>query len=218
MTRFFMNFKIIDRSTFIIFCLFCIVSIQLGGKWNINALAQDSSSISKPLNSLSSQQKANLEEGMVVLQGSKGNYLGQVLATGDINTAWEVITDYNNFARFLPNVASSKIITEENDRVVFEQVNVVDLWLFEQEFQVEIEANKKKPTQIDFKIVDGDLKKLVGRWEISDFESDRVMVSHKVEVEPGSNTEKPFFYGVYESSLEDTLKAIALEIDRRSQK
>ena len=139
-----------------------------------------------------------------------------VLATGDLNTAWSVLTDYNNFAQFLPNIASSKIVLEDGDRVVFEQINVVDLWLFQQEFEVQIEAFKTKPAQVDFKIVDGDLKKLIGRWQLEEVSPGSILVSHAVEVEPGSDTEKPFFYGVYESSLEETLQAIALEINKRS--
>lgn len=211
-----MNLKIAKRATSIIFCLFLLISIQQAKKSNVTLLAQDRASVSKPSNDLSPQQKANLERGEVVLQGAKGNYLGRVVAAGNIDTAWEVITDYDNFARFLPNVASSKILLEEGDRIIFEQVNVVDLWLFEQEFKVEIEAIRNKPRQVDFKIVDGDLKKLIGKWQISEVSKNEVIVSHAVEVEPGSDTEKPFFYGVYESSLEDTLKAIAQEISRRS--
>jgi ribosome-associated toxin RatA of RatAB toxin-antitoxin module len=142
--------------------------------------------------------------------------LGQVETTGKINTAWEVLTDYDNFERFLPNIASSKIITAKGDRILFEQVNVVDLWLIKQKFTVQIEAIKTKPNKIDFKIVDGDLKKLVGRWQISTTSPGKIIVSQAVEVEPENNTEKSFFYGVYESSLAENLKAIAKEITKRS--
>jgi len=166
---------------------------------------------------LSAREKSDLQQGKVVLKGQKGSYLGQVVTTGNINTAWEVLTDYDNFASFLPNIASSKVIEEAENRVIFEQVNVVDLWLFQQEFTVQIEAIKTKPSKVDFKIVDGELQKLVGRWQIEETAPGKILVSHGVEVEPGSDTEKPFFYGVYESSLEDTLKAIALEINKRSQ-
>ncbi|MEM6612830.1 MAG: SRPBCC family protein [Cyanobacteria bacterium P01_C01_bin.72] len=166
---------------------------------------------------LSIDEKSDLQRGKVVLKGEKGKYLGQVIATGDITAAWEVLTDYDNFEQFLPNISASKIIESVENRVVFEQVNLVDLWLFQQEFIVQIEALKSKPNKVDFKIVDGELKKLVGRWQIEETSPGKILISHAVEVEPGSDTEKPFFYGVYESSLEETLKAIATEITRRSQ-
>ncbi len=212
----FMNVKKLFKSLFIFLCLLFIASIQLDFR-KTNALAQDRISQKESISNLSPQEKADLEQDKVILQGQKGNYLCQVLAQGNVDTAWEVLTDYDNFDRFLPNIVSSKIIEEQGDRIIFEQVNVVDLWLFKQEFKVQIEAIKNKPTQVDFKIVDGDLKKLVGKWKIAEISTGKILVSQAVEVEPGANTEKPFFYGVYESSLEDTLKAIALEIAKRSQ-
>ena len=211
-----MNLIKFTRSIFLICCLLFIAGIQPGFKWKINAMAQENIISQESILELSPQEKLDLEQGNVVLKGQKGNYLGRVLAQGDIDTAWEVLSDNDNFDRFLPNIAASKIITEEGDRIVFEQINVVDLWLFKQEFKVQIEAIKNKPTQVDFRIIDGDLKKLIGRWEISQTASGKILVSHGVEVEPGSETEKPFFYGVYESTLEDTLKAISQEISQRS--
>ena len=206
----------------LIFLLYCFISLTfVRSPLGLQAMAVAQASISSEntqeyAQNLSASQKADLKQGKVILQGQKGSYYGRILAKGDTNTAWEVLTDYNNFARFLPNISSSKIIAQQGDRVVFEQVNVVDLWLFQQEFAVQIEAIKNKPTKVDFKIVDGDLKKLIGRWEIEEIASGKILISHAVEVEPGSNTEKPFFYGVYESSLEETLQAIAREVSQRS--
>ena len=211
-----MTSKNLAKLLFFIYCFLSIACIQSAFNWQTSAIAEKNILLENTQN-LSASEKADLQQGKVLLKGQKGNYLGRVLAAGDTNTAWEVLTDYDNFERFFPNISSSKIITEQGNRVVFEQVNLVDLWLFQQEFTVQIEATKYKPTKVDFKIVDGDLKKLIGRWEIKEISPGKISIAHAVEVEPGSNTEKPFFYGVYESSLEDTLHAIAKEISQRSQ-
>ena len=213
-----MTSKNLSKLMFLLCCFLSIACIQ--SPFGLQAMAQENTSLEnvrENAKKLSTSEKADLQQGKVILHGQKGSYFGRVLAKGDTNTAWEVITDYNNFARFLPNISSSKIVAQEEERVVFEQVNVVDLWLFQQEFVVQIEAVKDKPTKVDFKIVDGDLKKLIGRWEIEEISPGKILISHAVEVEPGSDTEKPFFYGVYESSLEETLQAIAKEVSQRSQ-
>lgn len=211
-----MKFKKLAGTIFLIYCFLFLDVIKPSFKWNLNVLAQENITLEESISNLSAQEQLDLEQGKVILNGQKGNYLGQVLTDGNVDIAWEVLTDYDNFDRFLPNVAASRIIEEQSDRLIFEQVNIVDLWLFKQEFKVQIEAIKNKPTHVNFQIVEGDLKKLVGQWKISQTASGKILVSHAVEVEPGSDTEKPFFYGVYESSLEETLKAIAEEIARRS--
>ena len=208
-----MNLRIFITPILFIYCSVFIPNINI----NSNLTAFADTIAQKPNTQLSTAEKADLKQGQVVLKGEQGNYLGQVVATGNMETAWQVLTDYDNFARFLPNIKFSKVIDSQGDRIVFEQVNVVDLWLFKQEFTVQIEAIKSKPNKVDFQIVDGDLKKLIGRWGIETVSPGKVLVSHAVKVEPGSDTEKPFFYGVYESSLEETLQAIAIEITKRSK-
>lgn len=212
-----MNLRILIKSLLFISCLGLISGIQPDLNGSFTVLAQNTIASGNNLTNLSPQEKASLKQGKVILKGQKGVYLGQVETSGNINTAWQVLTDYDNFERFMPNIASCKIISSKGDRILFEQVNVVDLWLFKQKFTVQIEAIKTKPNKIDFKIVDGDLKKLVGRWQIKETSPNLVLVSHAVEVEPGDKTEKPLFYGIYESSLEETLKAIAKEITKRSK-
>ncbi len=180
---------------------------------NSTVLAQNVASEVK----LSSQEQTNLNQGKVILKGEKGDYLGQVLATGNLDTAWQVLTDYNNFSSFMPNITSSKIVVNEGDRKIFEQVNVVDLLFFKEKFTVQIEAKETKPYKVDFQQFKGNLKSLSGTWQVKQLNSRQILVTHRVKVEPESNTEKPFFYGIYESSLENTLKAIAQEITQRSQ-
>jgi ribosome-associated toxin RatA of RatAB toxin-antitoxin module len=213
----FMNWRFLIKPLFFIYCLGLISVVQQELNGSFTAQGQNLVALGNSLANLSPQEKTSLKQGKVVLKGQKGIYLAQVETTGNINTAWQVLTDYDNFERFMPNIASSKIISSQGDRLVFEQVNVVDLWVIKQKFTVEIEAIKTKPHKIDFRIVDGDLKKLVGRWQIKETSPGKILVSHAVEVEPGAKTEKSLFYGVYESSLEETLKAIALEITKRSQ-
>ena len=170
-----------------------------------------------PIAKLSAQEQAILNQGQVILKGKRGDYTGQVLAIGSVDTAWQVLTDYNNFNQFLPNVPASKVIVDEGDRKIFEQTNAIDLWFFTEEFTVQIEARETKPQKIDFKLFKGDLKHLSGTWSIQRINAKQIKVTHTVKVEPQSNTEKPFFYGIYESTLEKTLAAIATEITNRSQ-
>jgi ribosome-associated toxin RatA of RatAB toxin-antitoxin module len=166
---------------------------------------------------LSSQEQVKLNQGKVILKGQKGKYTGQVLATGNLDTAWNVLTDYNNFKKFMPNIVSSRVIEAKGDRKIFEQVNQVDLLFFKEQYTVQIAATESKPQKIDFKIFKGDLKQLQGTWQLQKVSSNKVLVTHSVIVEPEAKTEKAFFYGIYESCLENTLKAIATEITKRSK-
>ena len=181
-------------------------------------LAQSTLNESNPIKiaPLTRQEQTYLMQGKVILQGEKGRYLGQVITQGNSEKAWEVLTDYDNFANFLPNIASSKIIRASENVKVFEQINIVDLLIIEKQFTVKIEATETYPRLVNFKFVEGELGHLQGTWEIKTLPDAQVLIVHRVAVAPQSEKGAAFFFGVYESSLEETLKAIAKEISDRS--
>jgi ribosome-associated toxin RatA of RatAB toxin-antitoxin module len=178
---------------------------------NFTALSQNT------LIELSPQEQADLQQGKVVLKGEKGEYYGQVVTKGKPEAAWQVLTDYANFKNFLPNIADSKIVKEEGVVKIFEQVNIVDLWLVTKKFTVQIAATENPPQKVDFQLVKGDLGKLKGTWEVKTLPNNRVLITHRVTVAPVAKSEEAIFYGIYESSLESTLSAIATEITKRSE-
>ncbi len=166
---------------------------------------------------LSPQEQIDLNQGKVILKGQQGEYTGQVLATGNLDSAWSVLTDYENFSNFLPNVASSKVIDTQGNQKIFEQVSIVDLWLFTEQSTLQISAKETQKQKIDFQMVKGDLKNLQGTWQLEQVTDNQILITHTVKVQPKSTTEKPIFFGFYESSLEATLEAISQEITKRSQ-
>ena len=186
------------------------ISLSLG----FSVLAQN---IPVTQNKLSSQEEVDLKQGQVILKGQQGEYKGQVIASGNLDVAWEVLTDYENFQNFLPNITSSRIVDNEGNQTIFEQVSQVDLWLFAEQFTVQIAAKETQPQKIDFQIVKGDLEQLQGTWQLQEVTSRQILITHSVKVQPQSSIEKPFFFGIYEASLEETLEAIAQEIANRSQ-
>jgi ribosome-associated toxin RatA of RatAB toxin-antitoxin module len=179
--------------------------------FNLTALSQNTAI------QLSPQEQADLQQGKVILKGEKGDYYGQVLTKGKSEAAWQVLTDYANFKNFLPNIADSKIVKEEGVVKIFEQVNIVDLWLVTKKFTVQIAATENRPQRVDFQLVKGDLGQLKGTWEVKSLPNNRVLITHRVTVAPVSKSEEAIFYGIYESSLEETLSAIATEVNKRSQ-
>jgi len=71
------------------------------------------------LDRLPATERVALRQGKSLVTGSQGKYTGKVLVTATPAIAWQVLTDYNNFSRFLPNVLSSKLIQNGRDRKVF---------------------------------------------------------------------------------------------------
>ncbi len=148
--------------------------------------------------------------------GKDGKYVAKIVVNSSADTTWKVLTDYNNFYRFLPNVISSKVLKTEGNQKTFEQVYQIQALIFKQQTRVVISSTETYPQQIAFKRVDGDLKALQGTWKIEPISAKQVLIEHQVTVDPGSTPSLSLFYTIYENSLKQTLEAIKKETESRN--
>lgn len=152
----------------------------------------------------------------VSVTGSEGSFTGQVLVRTSVQTAWNVLTDYNRFSSFIPSVAESRVLQSNGNRKVFEQVNVIRVFPFTRRSRVVISSVESYPQQIAFSLVEGDVESLQGVWRIQSRGNNQVLITHQVTVDPGSSPTRGLFFNVYKSTLASTLAALKQEMERRS--
>lgn len=157
-----------------------------------------------------------LTEGQVTVSGSNGQYTGQVLVKGSIRKAWTVLTDYDNFERFFPNVVSSQLLQNNGTKKVFEQTNLIQAAIFTKKVRIRIAVTESYPQQISFQAIDGGIKSLQGTWQLKIVGDNQVLITHQVNIEPKSTSERDIFFSIYKDNLYDTLESVDREIQRRS--
>ena len=207
------------KKSFLLLTLLAVSSCALSLRFSPVATAK---LFDGPVDQLPLEQRVSLRRGELVFLGEEGEYTVRILVNTSIEDAWQVLTDYNNFAEFLPGVASSELVEDNGDRKVFEQISNIKTLIFSIESRVKIATTESYPAQIDFKAVDGDLQALKGKWTlepVSPYPSappDKVLITHKVSVEPGKSPSDSIFFNIYEDRLQETLEAIKQEVENRS--
>lgn len=194
-------------------CLFTLV-LTSTVSFNLSAFAHISR-INSSFKPNETNQLISLKEGEIIVTGDRGKYTGKLLIKAPLKTAWAVLTDYNNFKNFLPNVANSQVIESKGNRKVFEQTNIIQALFFSKEITFRIASTETYPQQIAFKVVSGDVKSLDGFWKFQII-SDKILIEHEVNIDPGDGGERELFFMIYKDNLEQNLKAIKQEIKRRS--
>jgi ribosome-associated toxin RatA of RatAB toxin-antitoxin module len=170
-----------------------------------------------PLAQLPVSTQTILRDGKVIVNGINGQYTGRVLVKAPMTTVWAVLTDYNNFKTFMPNVESSKLLSSHGNQRIFEQVNVAQILAFKFQSRLHIAATESYPKQIVFKAIDGDIKSLEGLWKLNSVVAgnhNQVLITHNVKVEPGSGN-RDLYLRLYKTGLESTLVSIKQEVERR---
>jgi ribosome-associated toxin RatA of RatAB toxin-antitoxin module len=171
--------------------------------------------------SLSAENRNLLEQGKVLVTGEKGQYKAQVLINSTLDTAWSVLTDYDKLAQFVPNLESSKILESQGNRTIVEQVGARQVLFVRVRSRVRSELKETAKTRIDFQLLEGDLAKLQGYWQVEpvlttpNHGSPQVLVTQVIEAQPKDGVPKGIFYSIFKDSLAETLGAIRQETLRR---
>jgi ribosome-associated toxin RatA of RatAB toxin-antitoxin module len=167
-------------------------------------------------------ERVKLKKGQPLVTGEKGKYTAKILVTASPDIAWEVLTDYDNLSKFVPNMVSDKVLTVNGNQKVVEQVDTREVFLINVQSRIRSAITETAKTRIDFHQIDGDLQSLDGYWKIqpvapySGAKANQVLITQVVQVQPKSGTPSGIFYSIFKDSLGKTLNAIKREVDRRN--
>lgn len=176
-----------------------------------------------PVDRLSVTERNALRQGQVVVTGDKGRYVVRTLVTAPRDVVWAVLTDYEKFAKFLPNVVSSQILETQGNRKVVEQIDVRQVFVVKTRSRVRTENIETPKQRIDFRLLEGDLKAMRGSWQLEPVAAypgaapTQILMTQTIEAQPPASAPPGVFYNVFKRALSDSATAIRTEIGRRSQ-
>nr|WP_235927029.1 SRPBCC family protein [Gloeocapsopsis dulcis] len=81
-----------------------------------------------------------------------------------IEQVWQVLTDYETLADFIPNLARSHRLEHPAGGIRLEQVGTQRLLNFNFSARVILDLEEKFPQEINFQMVEGDFKDFSGHW------------------------------------------------------
>jgi ribosome-associated toxin RatA of RatAB toxin-antitoxin module len=167
------------------------------------------------LRALTESERASLNTGMPILSGEEGKYTVKILVNANSDRVWKVMTDYNSFPKFLPTVTAIKILENNGNQKVYEQVNTVQVLIFSQSSRVVIASTETYPSLISFQMREGDsIASLKGTWKIDSISPTQVLLANQVTVEPGASVPRDFFFNLYGENLTKTLSALKQEMEK----
>ncbi len=202
-----------------------LLGITMLGLVSVTGMAPvraDSGLFNSPVDQLPVATRTTLRSGSAVVTGEKGNYVAQVLVTGSMDTAWSVLTDYDNAARFLPNVESNKIVETRKDSKIVEQVSSQQVFFFTVKSRVKLVLTESNRRRVDFKLQDSDqLQSMTGYWKIEPIapyqgaSPTQVLITQVVESQPKSGVPQGTFYDIFKNTLSKTMSAMGREMTAR---
>ena len=109
--------------------------------------------------------------------------LASVVIPQPIEQVWQVITDYEHLADFIPNLTTSKLLPSPEGRIRLEQIGAQCFLRFKFCARVVLEMTESFPHQLGFAMSEGDFKQFEGNWQLQPT-PEGTQLSYEVLVKP----------------------------------
>ncbi|HYL17239.1 MAG TPA: SRPBCC family protein [Burkholderiales bacterium] len=85
----------------------------------------------------------------------------------DVETAWDVLTDYDRYAEFIPDLKSSEILARVGDTAIVHQKGEAGFFLFHFPVEVTLSVTERPPTGISSRAISGTFKEMTGAYTLA---------------------------------------------------
>ncbi|HRD41707.1 MAG TPA: SRPBCC family protein [Prochlorococcaceae cyanobacterium AMR_MDS_5431] len=94
---------------------------------------------------------------------------------------WNVLTDYDNLSRFIPNLALSKLLWRRNNIVGVKQIGSQKFLGLKFSAQVSLEIIEyPQDGRLDFSMLQGDFRRFEGFWQVGQIDESTSLTYHLI--------------------------------------
>ena len=129
--------------------------------------------------------------------------------------AWQVLTDYNNLARFVPGLLTSRIVSEPGSPMLLKQTGRSGLLWMTVPVEVVVRIEEIPLEVIHFSAVSGTLKSKSGEWRI-EAQDDATLLIYRASIVPGFWVPPLIGTAVMAQDVRTKLVGVANEMTRRA--
>ena len=151
-------------------------------------------------------------------QGDAVNVYAEVRLDVDPKIAWDVLSDYDHLAEFIPDMSYSRVLSRDGDKVIVEQKGDFGVLFFRQPIELKLEIVETPRRTIVAHAVGGSFREMSGRYDLESGEGRGVRISYAGHFVPGFAL--PPFLGIIgvRHTAAVQLTALVDEIVRRDER
>ena len=149
------------------------------------------------------------------LQGATIDIHASALLNADAATAWRVLTDYDRYAEFIPDLQVSRVVARDGAKITVEQSGDAALWLFKVPVHVTFEVNEHPPDRLRSRTVAGSVRVLASSYVLVP-DASGLRLDYAGQIVPGFELVGHIERMMLERNAARHFQALADEIERRS--
>jgi hypothetical protein len=133
---------------------------------------------------------------------------------GTLGQTWQVLTDYDNLASFIPNLTVSRVIARARDSLTLEQKGEARLLFLSYPIEVRLVVTEVPQTRVVSRAVAGNFREMSGTYAV-EASGSRVKLRYSGRLVPAFYVPPLIGTWVLRNNVETTFGALVDEIVRR---
>jgi ribosome-associated toxin RatA of RatAB toxin-antitoxin module len=130
---------------------------------------------------------------------------------------WQVLTDYDGLARFIPGISRSVVRDRQGNRMVVDQAGEARFLVFAFPIEVRLEITEGAPDWIVSRAVSGNFKRMTGRYDLrADAARGVCRLQYEGQLEPDFALPPVVGLAAMRGMIEAQFTAMVAEIERRA--
>jgi ribosome-associated toxin RatA of RatAB toxin-antitoxin module len=137
------------------------------------------------------------------------------LLKADPATAWQVLTDYDHYTDFIPNLHVSRVVARHGPVVTVEQTGDAVFWMFRTPVSISYEVTESPPDRLESRAIGGTVRALASSYVLTRTGSG-VRLDYSGHIAPRFELPGHLEQIAVRKNIEREFQALADEIERRS--
>jgi ribosome-associated toxin RatA of RatAB toxin-antitoxin module len=133
----------------------------------------------------------------------------------DVETAWTVLTGYDGYAEFIPDLKSSRVLARAGDTAIVEQKGELGFFLFHFPMEVTFSVTEQPPTSITSHAISGTFKEMTGTYVLAQ-EGEVVYLTYNGRLVPDFIMPPLIGTAAVRAAVHKQFGALVREIQRRA--
>lgn len=170
------------------------------------------------ISSLSQTSDSPVEIKIEKLEGRQRHVFAKISIPYSLEQVWQVLTNYEAFFEFMPNITQSKQSKNPTGGIRLEQVRTKSLMGVNISGRSVFDVEEKFPNEIHYQLIEGDLKAFSGYWRLEPWETSEnkvgVYLIYEISVLPKSIIPMVLVESVLRQDIPDTLLAVRQRVEK----
>ncbi len=169
--------------------------------------------------SITADQAADLVELKIEkLEGRRRQIFAKISIPYSLQQVWQVLTDYEAFPEFMPNMTQSNKLENPTGNIHLEQIRTKSLMGMKVAGRSVFQVEEKFPDQIHYQLIEGDMKELSCTWRLAAWQPDAgkvgVDLNYEIAVLPKPIIPMAIVENVLSHDVPDSLLAVRQRVEQ----